>query len=64
MIGLHMKVSELFSGVWIGSPLKLRDLYSAADLKDVMDKPATAQTVTLKNAQTGEVVGYRTIYQK
>lgn len=59
-----MKVSELFSGVWIGTPLKLRDLYSVTDLRDVLQKPATAQTVTIKNSQTGEVVGYRTIYQK
>lgn len=59
-----MKVKDLFSGVWTAAPLKLRNLYNPKDLDSALNGKVTAQTVTLRNAQTGEVTGKRTIYQK
>jgi hypothetical protein len=59
-----MKVSDLFSGVWVGKPLKLRDLYDPKQLDKALSAKPTAQTVTIKNNSTGEIVGKRTIYQK
>lgn len=59
-----MKVSDLFSGVWVGKPLKIRNLYDPKQLAQVIDAKPTAQTITIKNTSTGEIVGKRTIYQK
>jgi hypothetical protein len=60
-----MKLQDLFSGVWSGKPLKLLNVYSAKDTTiAVSDKKPTAQTVTIRNGQTGEITGKRTIYQK
>lgn len=59
-----MKVSDLFSGVWVGKPLKLRDLYDPKQLDSALKAQPTAQTVTVKNTSTGEIIGKRTIYQK
>ena len=59
-----MKVKDLFAGVWTGAPLKLRNMYNSKDLNSALNGKVTAQTVTLKNAQTGEITGKRTIYQK
>jgi len=60
-----MKVRDLVPDVWSGKPLKLLNRYSQKDLNKVLNtSKVTAQTVTIKNAQTGEIVGKRTIYQK
>lgn len=59
-----MKVSDLFSGVWVGAPIKIRNLYDPKQLTQALNAKPTAQTVTIKNSVTGEVVGKRTIYQK
>lgn len=61
-----MKLKELFGGkgVWVGAPMKIRNLYNQKDLDQAINGKVTAQTVTLKNAQTGEITGHRTIYQK
>jgi hypothetical protein len=60
-----MKVKDLFAGVFVGKPLKLRNLYSAQDTeKAIKSNKVSAQTVTIKNNSTGEVIGKRTLYQK
>lgn len=59
-----MKVKDLFSGVWAGKPLKIRDLYNFKDLEKIQNSDVSAQTITIKNNSTGEIVGKRTIYQK
>lgn len=59
-----MKVADLFRGVWIGKPLKLRSLYSKRDLSSALTSPVSAQTVTVVASDTGKVIGYRTLYQK
>src|SRR5271154_6020289 len=63
-----MKVAELLEknlvkGVWSAKPLKLLNRYSQKDLSKALRGKISAQTVTLKNAQTGEIVGKRTIMQ-
>lgn len=58
-----MKVKDLVPGVWTGKPLKLLNRYSMKDLEKALKRKPSAQTVTLKNAQTGEIVGKRTIMQ-
>lgn len=65
-----MKVHELFNsgdsyfkGVVTGSPLKVRNVFSAKDLEDSLKRKPTRQTVTIKNTSTGEIVGKRTIWQ-
>jgi hypothetical protein len=63
-----MKVAELLErnlvkGVWAGKPLKLLNRYSQKDLTKALNRKVSAQTVTIKNAQTGEIVGKRTIMQ-
>lgn len=60
----QVKVKDLFSGVWTGKPLKIRDLYSFKDLEKIQNSNVSAQTITIKNNSTGEIVGKRTIYQK
>jgi hypothetical protein len=59
-----MKVKDLFAGVWSAAPLKLRSLYDPKALDSALKGKVSAQTVTVKNGQTGEIVGKRTIYQK
>jgi hypothetical protein len=59
-----MKVKDLVPGVWSAKPLKLRSTYSQKDLTIALSSKPTAQTVTIKNNSTGEIVGKRTIYQK
>ena len=59
-----MKLKDLVPDVWSAAPMKLRNMYSAKDLGAALNGKVTAQTVTLKNAQTGEITGKRTIYQK
>ena len=60
-----MKVKELLQmkGVWSGAPMKIRNLYDDPS-KVLASTKVTAQTVTIKNSVTGEVIGKRTIYQK
>ena len=60
-----MKVKDIFSGVFVGKPLKLRNLYSTSDLSKILkSNKVTAQTVTIRNSSTGEIIGKRTIHQK
>jgi len=68
-----MKVNDLFvrgssylSGVVKGRPLKVRNLYSAADTAAVVKDgaKATKQTITIRNGVTGTIVGMRTVAQK
>ncbi len=55
---------NLVKGVWSAKPLKLLNRYSQKDLSKALKSTPSAQTVTIKNAQTGEIVGKRTIFQK
>lgn len=59
-----MKLKDLVPGVWSGSEMKTRNLYSQKDLNSALNGKVTAQTVTLKNGVTGEITCKRTIYQK
>jgi len=68
-----MKVNDLFvrgssylSGVVKGKPLKVRNMYSAADTAAVVKDGAkvSTQTITLRNAVTGSIVGMRSVAQK
>jgi predicted deacylase len=65
-----MKVREImpdpFKGVVTGSPLKLGDMYDRDHKLGgiINSKKVSKQTVTIKNAQTGEITGKRTVYQK
>lgn len=45
-----------------GTKMKLPDVYKEKDAGT--DKKVTAQTVIVKNTNTGQVIGRRTIYQK
>lgn len=60
---LFVKGSDFFKGVVVGSPLKVRNAYSASDLDDALKRKPTRQTITIKNGVTGEIVGKRTIWQ-
>jgi hypothetical protein len=59
-----MKLRDLLPGVWKAAPMKVRSMYSAKDLDSALKGKVTAQTITVSNGQTGEIVGQRTIYQK
>jgi hypothetical protein len=59
-----MKVKDLVGDVWSGKPLKLRNMFSSKDTQVVLSTKVSAQTVTVKNTSTGEIIGKRTVYQK
>ena len=60
-----MKVKDLFSGVWQATPMKLPNMFNAADVEKAINTArATAQTVTMRDTATGKIIGHRTIYQK
>ena len=59
-----MKVKDLVPGVWDAAPIKIRNMLSSKDLSNALSSKVIAQTVTVKNSSTGEIIGKRTIYQK
>lgn len=59
-----MKVRDLVPDAWSGRPMKIRDLFSHKDLAAALAAKVTAQTITIKNSSTNEIIGKRTIYQK
>lgn len=59
-----MKVKDLLPDVWAADELKVGDMNDYEELKRALKRKPRAQTVVVKNNQTGEIVGKRTIYQK
>ena len=61
-----MKVSELFHGVWTSkTKLVPHNMYSYKDTaKVIASTKVTPKSITIKNGNTGEIIGIRTIYSK
>jgi hypothetical protein len=59
-----MKLKDLVPDVISGEELKLRNMFSAKDTEVVLKTSVSKQTVVVKNSNTNEIIGKRTVFQK
>ena len=59
-----MKLKDLVPDLISGKELKLRNMFSAKDAEVVLKTSVSKQTVVVKNNNTNEIIGKRTLFQK